>query len=155
MLWRLQKGNPIARTLIALGGFNPHLTPQADIELYVDQVAEMDPAILINLIQNYDTYDATSWLHTIQTPTMILSGEQDNVIPVEQQELLRQLIPNSQLEVIRHGSHCPQMDLPELVNLKIEKFLEQLNYESKPTQTTESANPSTETHLTPDPAERA
>jgi non-heme chloroperoxidase len=125
LLWKSSKGNPIARTLVSLGGFNPHLTPQADIELYIDQVAETDPSILIHLIENYDSYDATAWMHTIHVPTLIIAGEQDKLIPVEQQELMHQLIPNSQLEVIRHGSHCPQMDLPDLVNLKIEKFLSQ------------------------------
>jgi pimeloyl-ACP methyl ester carboxylesterase len=128
LFWRMQKGNPISRTLVALGGFNPHLTPQADIELYVDQVAEMDPGILIHLIENYEHHDATAWLHTIQAPTLILAGEQDNVIPIEQQELMHQLIPNSRFEVIRHGSHCPQMDLPDLVDLKIEKFLQEIGY---------------------------
>jgi pimeloyl-ACP methyl ester carboxylesterase len=128
MLWKSQKGNPFARTLVSLGGFNPHLTPQADIELYIDQVIEMDPSILIQLIENYDSYDATAWLHTIQAPTLIIAGEQDRLIPLEQQELMHQLIPNSQLEVIRHGSHCPQMDLPDLVNLKIEKFLNSINF---------------------------
>lgn len=128
LFWRMQKGNPIARTLVALGGFNPHLTPQADIDLYVDQVADMDPAILINLIHNYDEYDATSWLHTIDVPTLILAGEGDRITPLEQQELMHQLIPGSRLEVIRHGSHCPQMDLPDLINLKIEKFLTEIGY---------------------------
>ncbi|MCM2279648.1 MAG: alpha/beta hydrolase [Oligoflexia bacterium] len=129
LFWKLQKGNPIARSIVALGGFNPHLTAPEDIELYVDQVADMDPSILIHLIENYDAYDATAWLHTIAIPTLILAGEQDNVIPLEQQELLHQLIPASRLEVIRHGSHCPQMDLPELVNLKIETFLKEVGYE--------------------------
>jgi pimeloyl-ACP methyl ester carboxylesterase len=142
LFWRLQKGNPISRTLVALGGFNPHLTPQADIDLYVDQVAEMDPAILIHLIENYEHHDATAWLHTIKAPTLIIAGEQDNVIPVEQQELMHQLIPNSRFEIIRHGSHCPQMDLPDLVDLKIEKFLQEINYGSGPTPTKENANPS-------------
>lgn len=131
LLWKSQKGNPFARTLVSLGGFNPHLTPQADIELYIDQVAETDPSILIQLIQNYSAYDATAWLHTVQVPTLILAGEMDRLIPLEQQELMHQLIPNSQLEVIRHGSHCPQMDLPDLVNLKIEKFLAEINYGAK------------------------
>lgn len=127
-LWRLQKNNPVARSLVSFGGFNPHLTPQKDIELYVNQVAEMDPAILINLIQNYDAYDATSWLHTVGVPTFLFGGETDSMIPFEQQELMHQLIPGSQLELIRHGSHCPQMDLPDLVNTKIERFLEQIKY---------------------------
>ena len=128
-LWRSQKGNPFARTLVALGGFNPHLTPQADIELYVKQVAEMDPSILIHLIENYDSYDATPWLHTVDVPSLIIAGRQDNLIPLEQQELIHQLIPESRLEVVQHGSHCPQMDLPDLVNLRIEKFLNLIKYE--------------------------
>lgn len=152
LLWKTQRGNPLARTLVSLGGFNPHLTPQADIELYVDQVADTDPAILIHLIENYDAYDANAWLHTVQVPTLILSGEQDKVIPLEQQELMHQLIPGSQLEVIHHGSHCPQMDLPELVNLKIERFLEQLSYFSQPNPTKESASQSTETPAGPGPS---
>ena len=141
-----QKGNPLARTLVALGGFNPHLTPQADIELYVDQVLGMDPSILIHLIENYDAYDANAWLHTIDVPTLILAGEQDRLIPLEQQELMHQLIPSSQLEIIQHGSHCPQMDLPDLVNLRIEKFLQRINYDTKPSPTKENSNQSIELH---------
>lgn len=128
MLWKTQRGNPIARTLVSLGGFNPHLTPQADIELYIDQVANTDPSILIQLIENYDSYDANAWLSTVHCPSLIIAGEQDRLIPLEQQELMHQLIPGSRLEVVRHGSHCPQMDLPDLVNLKIEKFLADLKY---------------------------
>jgi pimeloyl-ACP methyl ester carboxylesterase len=142
LFWRSQKNNPFARTLVSLGGFNPHLTPQADIELYIDQVAATDPAILIQLIENYDSYDSTAWLHTIQVPTLIIAGEHDKLIPLEQQELMHQLIPQSKLEVIRHGSHCPQMDLPDLVSLKIEKFLSDINYGSKANLTTETASQS-------------
>jgi pimeloyl-ACP methyl ester carboxylesterase len=142
LFWKSQKANPFARTLVSLGGFNPHLTPQADIDLYIDQVAETDPAILIQLIENYETYDATAWLHTVQAPTLIIAGEHDKLIPIPQQELMHQLISQSQLEVIRHGSHCPQMDLPDLVSLKIEKFLSQINYGTKANRTKESANQS-------------
>src|SRR5205823_1842687 len=106
--------NPLAKTVASLTGFNPHLTPQADIELYLKQVAQTDPAILIQLIESYDSFDALSWLHTIRVPTLILAGENDMIIPLEQQELMYQLIPQSELEIIRHGSHCPQMDLPDL-----------------------------------------
>ena len=151
--FKLSKQNPITRTLIALGGFNPHLTPQEDIDLYVRQVLEMDPAILLNLIENYDSYDATAWLHTLKIPTLILAGEEDKVIPLEQQELMHQLIPESQLEIIRHGSHCSQMDLPDLVNFKIEQFLDRINYASTPIETTEISNLSTAKRPAPDPAE--
>lgn len=128
LIWKTQNTNPISRLAIGMGGFNPHLTPKEDVQLYLDQIAEMDPRILIYLIENYDTYDATSWLHTIKTPTLIMAGDQDHIIPLEQQELMHQLIPGSQFEIIRHGSHCPQMDLPELFSQKIELFLKAMNY---------------------------
>ncbi len=128
LIWNLQKKNPLRNTIVGLGGFNTYLTPPEDIAHYVDTVMEMDPKILLNLIENYDNYDATAWLHTIQQPALIFSGENDRMIPLDQQELLKQLIPRSELEIIRHGSHCPQMDLPELVNHRIEKFLADIHY---------------------------
>lgn len=146
LLWRMQKSNPLARSIVALSGFNPHLTPRDDIRLYVQQVAEMDPSILIHLIDDYHRYDASSWLHEIRAPTLIIAGEQDKVTPLESQELMRQLIPGSRLEVIRHGSHCPQMDLPELVNLRIERFLQEIRYDSAPIPTREIASQSTDSH---------
>lgn len=144
MIWKSNRKNPLVRLAVSLGGFNPYLTPQADIEQYINQVVDTDPGILFHLIENYSSYDATSWLHTVNIPTLVIAGEKDNIIPLEQQELMHQLIPGSQLEVIQHGSHCPQMDLPDLVNLKIEKFLSTLNYATQSNPTTETASQSTE-----------
>jgi pimeloyl-ACP methyl ester carboxylesterase len=127
-VWAFQKGNPLAHAIIQFGGFNPHLTAPEDVQLYVDQMANLDPATLLHLISSYDNYDASSWLHEVKVPTLLIAGERDKITPLSQQELLHQLIPGSQLEVIKHGSHCPQMDLPDLVNIKIEQFLKKLNY---------------------------
>lgn len=122
-IWRSQKANPLVHKTISLLGFNPYLTPREDVALYVDQLADLDPKIFLHLIRNYDQYDGTSWLHTIQVPTLVFAGERDRVVPLAQQELLAQLIPNSEYFMIKHGSHCPQMDLPDLVNTKIDDFL--------------------------------
>ncbi|MBY0470051.1 alpha/beta hydrolase [bacterium] len=127
-IWPMQKRNPVLKSLIRLGGFNPNLTPREDIDLYVDQVAEMDPKVFVHLINNYSHYDATAWLHKINVPSLILGGERDRVIPKEEQELMAQLIPSSQLEIIKHGSHCPQMDMPEFINGKVDTFLKSLKY---------------------------
>ncbi len=150
-LWKLQKGNPFARLMVTLGGFNPHLTAQDDVQLYIDQVADMNPEVFIRLIANYDESDATSWLHSIRIPTLIIAGEQDRVTPMAQQELLHQLIPGSKMDKIRHGSHCPQMDLPDLVNAKIERFLEEISYASLASRTKGSASPPIEQDRDPAP----
>jgi len=125
-LWDLQKGNALVRSIVKLAGFNPHLAADSDVERYVSQIEEMDPGVLLHVLEAYQSYDATSWLHTIDVPTLVISGDEDKVTPPQQQILLHQLIPSSQFDSIRHGSHCPQMDQPELVNERIEKFLSSL-----------------------------
>lgn len=126
--WKMQKANPLIHKTIGLLGFNPHLTAAQDIELYVDQIADLDPRVFLHLIRNYDHFDGSSWLHTIKAPTLVIAGENDLIVPFRQQELLHQLIPISEWEPIPHGSHCVQMDLPDLISQKIETFLQKNQY---------------------------
>ena len=126
-IWALQKGNALVRSIVKLAGFNPHLAADEDIERYVSQIEEMDPGVLLHVLEAYQSHDSSAWLHTLQVPTLILSGDEDKVTPPAQQDLLHQLIPGSRLETVRHGSHCPQMDQPELVTAKIEEFLKTLD----------------------------
>lgn len=121
-LWQFNS-NPVTELLVKYSGFNPHLTAAEDVAMYVKQVAKFNPAVFFTLFENYETFDATPWLHTISVPTLILAGENDHMTPLAQQETLHQLIPESELEILAHGSHCPQIDLPKLVNLRVEKFL--------------------------------
>lgn len=122
-LWKLQQGNPLVQALVTLGGFNPYLTHQKDIELYVKQVAETPPEVFFQLIEDYQNHDATAWLSQVRVPTLILAGQNDKMIPVPRQQEMHQMIPGSQLEIVPHGSHCAQMDLPDFVNEKITDFL--------------------------------
>ena len=125
-LWKLQKGNRLVHSLIQLGGFNPFLTSSEDVARYVDQVADIDPGVLLTLMKSYDHWDATPWAHELQIPTLIIAGEYDKVIPLAQQKLMAQLIPHSQFLEIPAGSHCPQIDDPDFISNEIESFLNQL-----------------------------
>jgi pimeloyl-ACP methyl ester carboxylesterase len=93
-------------------------------------LSKMDMIITLQLLKDYENYDATPWLHKIDVPTLVVAGENDLIIPREAQEVMRQLIPGSRFELIRNGSHCPQMDIPELVNIIIERFLRDAVYSS-------------------------
>ncbi len=123
LLWSAQGKSKIAPWLVAQLGFNPNLARTEDVEAYIKLVAKLDMIVLLQLLKDYENYDATSWLHEIKVPTLVISGENDFIIPYEAQEVMHQLIPYSKFELIRNGSHCPQMDIPDLVNLIIERFL--------------------------------
>lgn len=124
--WSLQKRSHLAKLFVTMAGFNPFLSSPEDVEVYFREVLDADPEIFLKLLAAYDRFDATSWLHRINVPTYILAGKIDHITPVANQKLLHQLIPGSHLEVIPNGSHCIQLDLPELINRRLGRFLTEI-----------------------------
>lgn len=122
-LWRLAVNNPVAMRLAALaGGFNLHLTHLKDIEVYARGVAQMDLRIFLKLFEELMRFDGEDVLKTVNTPTLIISGENDNVTPKKFQQDFHRLIPNAEFMLVPYGSHCTQLDFPDYVNLRLAEF---------------------------------
>ncbi|KAA3664046.1 MAG: alpha/beta hydrolase, partial [Chloroflexi bacterium] len=64
-------------------------------------------------------------LPQITQPTLVIWGENDNIIPPEQGRQLADTIPNAQLEMISDAGHSPHMDQPEITAHKLISFLNQ------------------------------
>ncbi len=121
--WRATVLNPLAAPLSALaGGFNLRLTAMRDIEVYARGLAGLDLGVFVRLFQDMMDYDATPMLEKVNVPTLIISGEKDGVTPAAHQLELHNRIKNSEFQKVPYGSHCTQLDLPEFVNLRAEKF---------------------------------
>ena len=124
-LWKVGIQSPLAIQLSALaGGFNLKLTSFKDVEIYARGIASMDLNSFLALFESMMSYDGRSILDKIKVPTLIIAGQADTVTPLKHQEELHRRIVGSELCVIPYGSHCTQLDLPDLVNLKIDQFLE-------------------------------
>lgn len=67
--------------------------------------------------------DIREILPKISAKTLLLWGEEDRDTPVSSGELMKQLIPDSELVVIKSAGHYPFLDQPEKVRLYIRKFL--------------------------------
>jgi pimeloyl-ACP methyl ester carboxylesterase len=123
-VWQQAVNNPLAIQLSALaGGFNIKLTSLKDIEIYAKGVAHMDLDVFLTLFADMMSFDATSELSRIKVPTLIISGEKDNVTPPSFQEDFKNLVPNCEFMQVPYGSHCTQLDFPDYVNLRLDKFL--------------------------------
>ena len=82
-------------------------------------------AYLLDLMVNQPSFDLKE-LEGIQLPTLVLAGEKD-VIKKEHTQLIADLIPQSQLQIIENANHFIFNNEPEKVNLIILSYL----YEDK------------------------
>jgi len=66
------------------------------------------------------------YLNKVPTPTLIVWGKQDAIIPVECAEQYRQAIPNSTLKVIDNCGHSPAVEKPREFVRAVTEFLSKL-----------------------------
>ena len=63
------------------------------------------------------------YLTKVTTPTLIVWGKQDAIIPLECGELYQQAFPNASLQVIDQCGHSPQVEKPQEFNKVVTDFL--------------------------------
>ncbi|MDK9717019.1 MAG: alpha/beta hydrolase [Trichlorobacter sp.] len=64
-------------------------------------------------VQAIADFDATPWLGRITVPTLVLAGEQDLLMPLENSDYLAQQLPNAVLKVVPGAAHSVQTEQPE------------------------------------------
>jgi pimeloyl-ACP methyl ester carboxylesterase len=69
------------------------------------------------------TYDVQSQLASIASPTLVLHGRNDWVVPINESEEMAQKIPNAQLHIFEQAGHSVPYDTPEELIEQIRLFL--------------------------------
>ncbi len=82
-----------------------------DLELYFAMLRELS------------RHDASHVLDTVQAPTLIITGDRDPFTPRQLAQQMARRIPGGEILVVRGATHYAMIEYPELVNLRIEKFL--------------------------------
>ena len=70
--------------------------------------------------------DSTATLKTIKVPTLILVGEEDNLTPVAEAELMQKNLRHSQMRVLAKGGHYSPFERHEAAGHEIRRFLDAL-----------------------------
>lgn len=124
-LWKIGATNPVSMLLSAVvGGFNIQKTAMKDIEIYAQGVANIDVRVFITLFEELISHFSLDQLPLVEPRTLIIAGEKDALTPQSMQEQIRDLMPRAELYTIPMASHCVQLDFPDIVNEKLEKFLQ-------------------------------
>ncbi len=81
-----------------------------------------EPAAALRLYECAQEVDLRSRLRSIQTPTLILHGRDDRIVPLASSEWLAIQMPNSHLEVIDGAGHVPTVTRPHMVADAINRY---------------------------------
>ena len=108
--------------------FDPRTVKEQTIEDFIDRMKLPNAkyAFMSTMIGIRNTTNLSSRLNKILSPTIIVWGEQDEMIPVKNAEEYRN-IPNSNLQVIPKCGHTPFTEKPEVFSKIAIDFLRGIN----------------------------
>jgi 3-oxoadipate enol-lactonase len=95
------------------------------IELLVAQ-RERNPTSGLTFRAQFDAImlsDRSDLVNRIRCPTLVIHGEQDPLVPVENGRLLAQRIPGARFELLENCGHLPHHEWPEQTAKLIREFL--------------------------------
>lgn len=84
---------------------------------------QMDLKIFFKMLWHAARHTAEDILPLINVPTLIVAGERDTFTPFWISEQMNSQIKNSEMCVIPKGSHTAPIEMPYLVNLRLERWL--------------------------------
>ncbi|OVE81317.1 hypothetical protein BVY03_03795 [bacterium K02(2017)] len=104
---------------------NPGLVDKTIIREYIKHFTSVDPVFLAKLTKSMQDDSGEDILKKIKVPTLIIAGEHDAFTPLWLSKKMHHLIPYSELLVIKKASHVALIEQPALINLRIEKFMDE------------------------------
>lgn len=112
----------------ALTFYDPAIaTKELVDEVYAITSNRMNVIKIIALAKSAIRNNLGEEISQIQTPTLLIWGNNDTVTPPFVGKEFQRLIPNSELHFIDKCGHAPMMEVPGEFNEILEKFLTKLN----------------------------
>lgn len=100
----------------------PLLVDKSMIKRYLEHMCQIHPVFIARLIKSMQEHDTESIVRKLKVPFLIVGGEDDRFTPLRVANKLHQLVSQSELFIVKKGSHVGLIEQPELVHLRLEKF---------------------------------
>ena len=100
---------------------------------YFEHLGTMDMQVFAHFARALAEHSAADVLPTIEVPTLVIGAGRDTFTPVWLSEDMWRRIPESDYLHIKDGTHATPIEHPQLINLRVEKFLrERIDLRKKP-----------------------
>lgn len=122
LVGRLSDSRNVARLVRRLGIVSPTIGTEELLEL-AGHFKALDLDVYFRTLRALDAYDATRALDRLSLPTLVIGGGRDFLVPPRVTRSLAART-NAEVLVIPGATHYAPAEFPELVNARIEAFLE-------------------------------
>lgn len=123
-LWRTVLNHDLAYAFATAVEVNGRLLKRPDFQPYFDDIAQVDPLLFLEMLRHAAAHTAEPYLADIAVPTLVVAGERDTFTPHSLSQHMHRAIPRSELLTVPTGTHTAPIEIPELVNLRVERFLD-------------------------------
>lgn len=121
-VWKYLVPTRLAWEIAIRTEINGHLVDKKDFMPYLKHISKVEPRVFLKMLDHASKHTAEDMLEEIAIPTLIIAGENDTFTPGWLSEKMHQAIPDSELMVIPHGTHTAPIEMPQLINLRLEKY---------------------------------
>lgn len=118
-------------TVASLTEIDGRLIKKDVFNRYLKHLSVMDMEAFARLLSSAADHDAWDRIGGLRHPTLIICGTRDTFTPIQVSERMYEIIPGAQLSRIRGATHSLLAEQPELINLRIERFLQEKGFITK------------------------
>ena len=105
------------------GMVDRYYAPRRDIQMYMDHLVELDPAVFLRMVECLSEHDLDEYLPHVPVPTLVFAGEKDLFTPLHRSHHMAEHIPGAEIIVLPEGSHAAIVEYPDTINRRIDRFL--------------------------------
>jgi pimeloyl-ACP methyl ester carboxylesterase len=115
---------PVALDLVQrVGSLTTALRPELLEELALE-FAHIDVEVYLRTLQALGEHQGDELLEKVRVPTLVIAGARDRFTPHKLARRMVDRLPQAELLVLPRGTHYIASEFPELVNQRIDAFLE-------------------------------
>ena len=123
LIWRIAAGGELAYQIATHLEVNGKLVHREDFTPYFRHLSAMDPRLFLGMLKNASEHTAFDHLPDIDVPSLVVAGTDDTFTPYWLSEEMHDRIPGAELLTVPGGTHVAPIEHPELIALRLEKFL--------------------------------
>lgn len=97
--------------VMALGMSKPPFIPKPMLEVLAQERIQ-NAALEERIFQKIIDHSVEDQIRGMETPTLIVFGNQDRIISIETADVLSKLLPNSKVVIVQNAGHVPMFEQP-------------------------------------------